>query len=194
MLQDTIKACRSYRRFRENERINHDLLVKWVDAARFASSARNAQALRYTVVSEPDACERVFSCLGWAAALRDWPGPAAGERPSAYIIMWRDAERSVGDREDAWDQGIAAQSIMLQAVEDGFAGCMIGNVKRRKLAEIFGIDEQRFRADLVLALGRPAEEVRIEPLAEGAPVTYWRDEAGVHHVPKRALEDVLLQP
>jgi hypothetical protein len=45
---------------------------------------------------------------------------------------------------------------------------------------------------LVIALGKPVEEVRIEPLGPEGSVKYWRDEAGVHHVPKRSLAEILL--
>lgn len=47
---------------------------------------------------------------------------------------------------------------------------------------------------MVIALGRPAEEVRLEPLSASpdGSTSYWRDAADVHHVPKRSLEDVLL--
>ncbi len=61
------------------------------------------------------------------------------------------------------------------------------------LADVLGIDTEHFELKLVCAFGVPAEEVRIEPL-EVAPegIKYWRDEAGVHHVPKRDFASVLL--
>ena len=167
-MQDIIKSCRSYRRFDESDRIDRKLLAAWVDAARLVASSGNAQPLRYAIVSDERACERVFSCCAWAKALPDWPGPEPGERPSAYIVVCRDNERTLADTFTAWDEGIAAQTVMLQAVEAGFGGC------------------------IVLALGKPVEDVRIVDLPAGGATEYWRDEAGVHYVPKRALSDVLL--
>ena len=79
-MQDIIKACRSYRRFDESDRIDRKLLTAWVDAARLVASSGNAQPLRYAIVSDERACERVFSCCAWAKALPDWPGPVPGER------------------------------------------------------------------------------------------------------------------
>lgn len=192
MLSDLVKACRSYRRFNETDRINRDILVSWVDAARLVASSGNAQPLRYAIIEDEATCERVFSCCAWAKALPDWPGPEVGERPSAYIIILRDEERALADTFTAWDEGIAAQTILLQAVEAGWGGCIVGSFKKRSLVEILDLDSNRFRPDLVLALGKPVEEVRIVKTPASGATEYWRDEAGVHYVPKRPLSDVLL--
>ena len=45
---------------------------------------------------------------------------------------------------------------------------------------------------LVLALGKPAEQVVIETIADNN-VKYWRDEEGIHHVPKRTLDEIILR-
>lgn len=191
-MQDIIKGCRSYRRFDEGERLGRKLLASWVDAARFTASSGNAQPLRYAIVHGGEACARVFSCCAWAKALPDWDGPESGERPSGYIVVCRDNERTLADTFTAWDEGIAAQTIMLQAVEAGFGGCIIGSFKKRSLIEALGIDGERFQPDLVLALGKPVEDVRVVEMPADGETAYWRDEAGVHYVPKRALSDVLL--
>ena len=85
MLHDLVKACRSYRRFDEAARIERSTLVSWIDAARLVASSGNAQPLRYALVTDERACEKVFSCCAWAKALPDWPGPEPGERPSATL-------------------------------------------------------------------------------------------------------------
>lgn len=192
MLHDTIATCRSYRRFNEAERIDAKLLKAWVDTARLTASSGNAQPLRFALVSDEDTCARIFACCAWAKALPDWPGPAAGERPSAYVVVCRDHDRSLADTFTAWDEGIVAQTIMLQAVDAGFGGCIIGSFKKRSLAEALAIDTDRFQPDLVLALGKPIEDVRVAPLPAGGTTAYWRDDEGVHYVPKRSLNDVLL--
>ena len=148
-MQDIIKACRSYRRFDESDRIDRKLLTAWVDAARLVASSGNAQPLRYAIVSDERACERVFSCCAWAKALPDWPGPVPGERPSAYVVVCRDNDRTLADTFTAWDEGIAAQTIMLQAVEAGFGGCIIASFKKRSMAEALGVDADRFQPCLL---------------------------------------------
>lgn len=106
----------------------------------------------------------MFPCLRWAAALSDWDGPVEGERPSAYIVIACDL--SLGKNKQ-WDDGIAAQTIMLSAVEKGYGGCMIGNVNRSQLAQVLNLDPESYSIDLVLALGKPREQVAIAPLNPG---------------------------
>ena len=57
---------------------------------------------------------------------------------------------------------------------------------------MLGIDTERFSLGLILALGRPKEEVVVVPVKEDGDVRYYRDEKQVHYVPKRALEDIIL--
>ena len=90
------------------------------------------------------------------------------------------------------DAGLAAQSILLGAVEQGLGGCMLGNVRREELMKAFGLDAGRYELLLVIALGVPAETAVLEPLPQDGDIRYWRDENGVHHVPKRPLEELVL--
>jgi len=188
MIEDLIKSNRSCRRFHQNEAVSVDTLRWLVNLARLSASAANLQPLKYILANEPQKNELIFSCLAWAAYLKDWPGPPEGERPSAYIIM-------VGDYHIAknfgTDMGIAAQSILLGAREQGLAGCMIGSINKELLQEMFHIPK-RFEILLVIALGQPKETAVLEEVKAGDGIQYWRDEHGVHHVPKRSLDDLIL--
>ncbi|MCC8189787.1 MAG: hypothetical protein LIP77_03995 [Planctomycetes bacterium] len=46
---------------------------------------------------------------------------------------------------------------------------------------------------MVIAIGYPLETVVLETLPPSGSTAYWRDAAGVHHVPKRGLAEVLVQ-
>ena len=46
---------------------------------------------------------------------------------------------------------------------------------------------------VVIAIGEPAEKIELVPVPENGDVNYYRDENGTHYVPKRALEDIVLE-
>ncbi len=188
MIRDLVMKNRSYWRFHQDVPIEHETLKELVDLARCSASGANRQPLKYILSCTPERNARVFSTLAWAAALPDWPGPPEGERPSGYIIILGDTEIS---KNAGVDHGIAAQSIHLGAVEKSLGGCMLASVKRDELRKLLDIPEQ-YEILLVLALGKPREEVVMETLEPGGDVRYWRDEDQVHHVPKRRLEDIIV--
>jgi len=187
--QDLVLRNRSYRRFDESHRITRQTLLELVDLARQTPSAGNKQPLKYLLSADPEINALIFPTLGWAGYLKDWPGPGPGERPTGYIVLLVDETIA----KDWWcDDGIAAQTIYLGAVARGLGGCMIGNIQREKFREALAIPEH-LKIRLVLALGVPAERVVLEPLPPDGDVRYWRDEKGVHHVPKRSLEEIVLR-
>lgn len=188
MLLDLITKNRSYRRFDQHTQVSRETLLELVNLARLTASGRNIQPLKYFLSSDPETNQRIFPQLGWAAYLKDWPGPEEGERPAAYIIILGDKTISASF---GVDHGIAAQSILLGAVERGLGGCMIATVRRVELAKELALPDH-LEILLVLALGKPTEDVVIVPLGADGDVRYWRDERQVHHVPKRALEEIII--
>ena len=187
-LRKLVIKNRSYRRFYQEEKISMEQISDWIDLARLSASGMNVQPLKYKLVTEPETCELVFKHLSWAGYLKDWDGPEPGERPSAYIIMLGDTTiRPVF----GVDPGIAAQSILLGAVEAGFGGCIIGSVQKDKLAQALSIPS-RFQILYVLALGKPKEVISLEAIKDGS-IQYYRDDAMVHHVPKRSLKDIIIR-
>ena len=185
---ELVRKNRTYRRFDQSFSISKQTLRALVDLARLTPSARNAQPLKYALICDPAANAKIFPTLAWAGYLADWPGPVEGERPSAYIIV-------LGDKEIAQnfniDPGIAVQTILLGAVAQGLGGCIIASVNRKELIPLLQIPD-RYEVLFVLALGKPVEEVVIDPIAPPGDIKYWRDEKHVHHVPKRALDDLIV--
>lgn len=189
MIKDLILKNRSYRRFYENEPISEAQLKAMVDNARLSASGRNIQSLKYILSYTPELNEKIFPLLAWAGYLKEWNGPEAGERPSAYIIMVNDKNIT---ESYFWDHGIAVQSILLTAVEQGFGGCIIASVNKEKLRTALDIPQQ-YDIIQVVALGKPKEIVMLDEMPENGDVKYWRDEKSVHHVPKRKLEDIIIK-
>ena len=188
MIRDLVLKNRSYRRFHEEVDIKLETLRELVDLARLSASAMNAQPLKYILSWEAQRKSLIFPNLTWATFLKTWPGPAEGERPSAYIVILGDTEVS---RFWDYDAGIAAQSILLGATEKGLGGCMLASVDREELRKALDIPP-RYEILLVLALGKPKEKVVIETVGDSGDTKYWRDSKGVHYVPKRPLNDIII--
>ena len=188
MLKGLVEENRSYRRFHQEVPVSLEALRELVDLGRLSASGANMQPLKYILSQEAERNAAIFETLGWAAYLKDWAGPEEGERPAAYIIVLGDTtvRKSFGV-----DPGIAAQSIMLGATEMGLGGCMLASIQHDALREALGID-QRYEILLVLALGKPKETVVIDPVGPDDDIKYWRDADGVHHVPKRALDEIIV--
>ncbi len=189
MIKDLIRNNRTYRRFYQEAEIDRGVLEELIDLARLSSCGANLQSLKYVISNKPENNNLIFQHLKWAGYLTDWPGPQEGERPSAYIIVLGDKDIS---KNFFWDHGIACQSILLGACEKGLGGCMFGSVDRDGLKSKLGIPE-RYEVLLVIALGKPKEKVVLEELDETGSIKYWRDDKGVHHVPKRKLEDIIFK-
>jgi len=187
-LKELIAKNRTIRRFDESFRIDHQILEQLVGLARLSASGANKQPLKYLIYNEAADCDRVFPYTAWAAYLKEWPGPDKGERPSAYIIVLGDTSIS---ESFGVDHGIAAQSIMLGAVNEGLGGCIIASIKRDGLRNELKIPQQ-YEILLVLAIGKPVENVIIEDMKNGE-VKYWHDKEKNHHVPKRSLEELILK-
>lgn len=188
MIRDLIVKNRSYRRFYEDEPVSLQTLKGFIDLARLCASSANLQPLRYIVSCDPERNALIFPHLRWAGYLKDWPGPTEGERPPAYIIVLGDLEVA---KNFGCDHGIAAQSILLGAVENGLGGCIIASINRDGLRNALGI-APRYEILLAIAIGRPKETVKIEEVGAEGDIKYWRDSQQVHHVPKRRLEDIII--
>ncbi len=188
MISDLVKANRSCRRFYEDQPVDLKTLEALVDLARLSASGANLQPLKYILSCDSRMNAEIFSCLAWAAYLKDWPGPEVGERPAGYIVILGDKNIS---QDFGCDHGIAGQSMLLGARDKGLAGCMLGSINRKVLREILDI-ESHLKILLVVAIGKPKEEVVIETVGPDGNIRYWRDTKAVHHVPKRSLSDIIV--
>lgn len=192
-----VRRARTCRRFDESMRVPREFLLELAELAHLAPCGANAQRLRFHVVSGAEDCARVFDELAWAGALKDWSGPNEGERPTGYIAVL--AERTVPGKPAApiteVDTGIAAQTMMLAArsATPEVAACMFKAFTPRAI-DAMGLDNDRYELKLIMAFGVPAETQVIDAIDSNpdGSINYWRDEAQVHHVPKRPLADVLL--
>ncbi len=185
---ELVKSNRSCRRFDASVKLDKKVLKELVDLARMSASAGNMQPLKYILSADKKKNEEIFSCLKWAAYLKEWSGPVKEERPTGYIII-------LGDKKVAtnfWcDHGIAAQTMLLGARDKGLAGCIFAAISHPNLKKAAQIADN-FEILLVIALGKPVETAEIEQVGTDGDIKYFRDEKGIHHVPKRDLDQIII--
>lgn len=181
---DAIVSRRSIRRFAQKP-VSLEILKKCVNAARLAPSAANLQPLEYIVVTDKKLCAQLFETLNWAAYIQPKWTPKEAERPTAYIVVLvKDTQNPYYER----DVGFATENIVLTAEGEGLGSCILCNIERIKIQEIFKIP-LTIAVDSVIALGTIAETSVVEVLKDS--VKYWRDDHDVLHVPKRKLDDII---
>lgn len=190
-LKNLMMSDRTVRRFRESERIPVETLEKVVELVRYCPSGRNAQPLRYVIVTSEDDKEKVYPLLKWAGYFKDWDGPEKGERPAAYIIQCLDTKYG---NNCLCDDGLQLEAMTLGLRTLGIAGCIIKAFDSIKLHEELRVGE-RYLPRYVLAVGYPAENVELEDMdgSEDADFKYYRTSDGTHHVPKRPLSELILK-
>ncbi|MBE6563811.1 MAG: nitroreductase [Ruminococcaceae bacterium] len=191
MFKDLVIRNRSYRAFHEVCAIEKHELLDMIDTARYTPSSVNIQPFKYYLSHDKEGNAKIFPHTKWARLLKDYDGPADGERPSAYIIVCNDLKIAPNIDRFAVDAGIISQTIMIAAVEKGYGGCMIKNFVPEDLAADLQLPEH-IRPFIILALGKPAEQIILDEIADGEKTSYYRDENNVHHVPKRRLADIII--
>jgi nitroreductase len=189
MLIDLIKANRSYRRFDGSHPVSRAEVLDLLEACRFVASSTNKQPFKYYISCEAETNASIFSLLKFAALLKDWNGPEENERPTAYVVICADTD--VVKVPDRFDCGVIAQTLLLGCAERGLGGCMVGNFNREKLKDTLGLGTQ-FDPYIVIAIGKPSETVLLENYSDST--NYYRDSESRHHVPKRLLKQLLINP
>ena len=190
MLELTQKN-RSYRSYDHSRSIAREELEELVELARFTPSSVNVQPLKYALVYEADRVARLQPHVFWAKKLKDVKLPPEGHQPTGFVVICLDTRVSQAAEAFMKDVGIVAQTMLLGAVEKGLGGCMIGNFREADVRQAVGLAEE-YRPLLVLAIGKPDEEVILEDALPGADVSYYRDEHFVHHVPKRTASELTI--
>ncbi len=157
---EAIQTRRSVRRFRPDA-LDHALIERVVDAARFAPSWKNTQTARYIVVESPEAKETICTDM-----LPDFNARTVRSAPVLVVMTTvhgrsgyeRDGSptTSKGDRWEHFDAGIAAQTFCLAAHELGLGSVILGIYDEQKLRAFLGLDEGEVLTALI-ALGYPDE-------------------------------------
>lgn len=189
-LVDLLRENRTVRIFDESSPVGEELLRSLVGLCRYTASGRNAQPLRYRLVTAQGERERLFPHLSWAGYYTDWSGPSIGERPAAYLVQCLDTHYG---SDCLCDDGLQLEAITLGAVAKGLRGCIIKAFSAKGVREALSLSDE-LSPRYVLALGYPAEKVQLETMSgeQDADFKYYRTPDGVHHVPKRPLDELIV--
>ena len=160
-MNDFLDLClrrQSCRGFAETP-IEHEKLVKCVEAGRLAPSACNSQPWRFVVAETPSVVAEVAKCgqqLNMNAFL---------SKAQAFIIVLEDHAvlmpgiRRIMDSQyfAKGDLGAATVQICLEAESQGLGTCIIGMYDREGLCNLLNLPtDTRFAA--FIAVGSPAED------------------------------------
>ena len=192
MLIDLIKANRSYRGYDHNRKVTREELLTLVEAAHLCPSSVNIQPFRYFLAYEPEVVAAVQAETKWAKGLPELTLPHPGKEPTGFIVICQDAAIQENLSRFQRDVGIVAQTMLLTAVEMGLGGCMIGNFNAGSVRAALKLPET-IHPLLIVAIGKPDEEIILTDVVDGR-TGYYRDGQDRHYVPKRALEDIVIDP
>ena len=193
MFLDLVKQARSHRGFRQDRKVTRRELEHLVECARFTPAARNDQVLKYYLAEKPETVAAIQPLTKWAGALAELHLPRKGAEPVAYIVICLDGSLAENPAPYQRDVGIVAQTMLLAAAEMGLNGCMIGSFAAGELREKLGLPEA-IKPQLLLALGEGTDRIVMTDVGEDGSTTYYRDAEDTHYVPKRTLEQLILNP
>ncbi len=182
---------RSIRRFKDRP-VPYEVLEKCVDAGRLAPSGRNQQVCEFIIVDDKQILPEMFDNIGGSVKMPpEKGGPLPENTPKAYIVivinklLEADANRR---RITLYDIGMAAENIILTALEEGLGCCPIMMFNEEGFKKALSIPDG-YDVGLVIVTGYP-DETSIAEVATDS-TTGWVDEKLVRHVPKRKLVDIV---
>ena len=176
-VDELLTKNRSTRGYKKAYKVSRQELERIVGVCTRIPSARNQQVLRMRLVTSDSGADKVLPLVKMGAALPELHVPLPGTEPEAFIVVCSTVpENPMVDI----DLGIAAQSMLLKAVEMGLNGLIIAAFNRAKLQETLALP---YTPLLLLAIGKGNEHIELKPIDESESHAYYR-ENGVHIVPK----------
>lgn len=191
MIKDLVQKNRSYRGYDESRKVTREELVHLVECARLAPSSVNMQPLRYYLIHTQEELDLLQPLTNWARALPELTLPHPGHCPTGFVVICQDTNLNPSIPRFQKDIGIVAQTMLLAAVEMVLGGCMIGNYDAGKVKAALNLAEN-LAPVLIVAIGKPDETIVLTDVGRNGETNYYRDENDVHYVPKRSLDDLII--
>ena len=185
-VETLMERNRSYRGYQKDFVVKRDMLERIVVVNTKIASAKNQQVLRFKLVTKETGADIIVQNMKLGGLLPELHLPFPDTEPEAFIIVCSTIpENKFVDI----DLGIAAQSMLLKATEMGLNGIMIGAFNKAKVIEAFQLPYEPL---LILAIGKGAERIKLQPVDKNEALAYYRDAEGVQYVPKIRWEQLLL--
>jgi len=182
---ESITGRRSIRKF-SRKLVPTEDLKELVKLGGLAASGMNVQPIKYIIATREKA-DSIFPHTRWAGYLKGKGSPLFEERPAAFILVLNDKNLRTSGYE--LDAGAAIQNILLGAHSMGLGTCWLGAIDYEKISEITDIGD-KYKLISAIAVGYPAQTSISEPA--GGDIKYYLDNEQVLHVPKRGLDEIIL--
>ena len=187
-VREAIEKRRTIRKFTQRK-IDKTELHELIDCARLAAYGANLQPLKFRTVTNESELSAIFPYIKWAGYLPDG-APKENEKPSAYIAILGDVDIKKNEAFET-DAGAAVTTMMLRATELELATCWLGAINREEISKALNIPEN-LKLLYLLAVGEAAQESTICGMKDG-DVKYFISENDVLNVPKRSLEEIVIE-
>jgi nitroreductase len=184
-LNKLLRRNRSYRGYDTKFEVRDDQLRRIIETATLCPSARNQQVLRFRPVLANES-DIMLKHIRLGGALPELHLPFPGTEPRAFVVICSTVEES---KYVDIDLGIVAQTMLLQATEMGLGGICIGAFDHAEIKEALKLS---YEPVLVIAFGRPAENIELVECGADDNLTYYRN-GTTHYVPKIRVEDLIIK-
>ena len=184
-LNKLLRRNRSYRGYDTSFEVRADQLRRIIETATLCPSARNQQVLRFRPVLANES-DIMLKHIRLGGALPELHLPFPGTEPRAFVVICSTVEES---KYVDIDLGIVAQTMLLQATEMGLGGICIGAFDHAEIKEALKLS---YEPVLVIAFGRPAENIELVECGANDKLTYYRN-GTTHYVPKIRVEDLIIK-
>lgn len=184
-LNRLLRRNRSYRGYDTKFEVRDDQLRRIIETATLCPSARNQQVLRFRPVLANES-DIMLKHIRLGGALPELHLPFPGTEPRAFVVICSTVEES---KYVDIDLGIVAQTMLLQATEMGLGGICIGAFDHAEIKEALKLS---YEPVLVIAFGRPAENIELVECGANDKLTYYRN-GTTHYVPKIRVEDLIIK-
>ena len=162
-----IEQRHSIRSFQE-KKVPKEVLIKLADAAQRAPSASNLRAWKFLFVTEDALREKV-----------DFFSPGLSGKPPVILVICSDMEKALkkgGENSKIYgcmmDASMAAENLMLAALEYGLGTCAIKSYNDTAIRKILNIPEE-YRIEALISIGYPKGEPRCPARPKAEDIAFF---------------------